>query len=120
MKKSTKKAAKKVTQRATLTSELKDIGTMLAQIGMGVNEVRSMVAAPPVSSGAVAHSVEVSKRLDELRYQTKQAVNGLKDLINTHVAAYEKRLAELEFQFPMLLNRVKELEAKLASKPKRK
>jgi hypothetical protein len=91
----------------------------MAFIGQQLNEIRSMVAVPP-ANGAVAHSVEVSKRLDELRFNTKQAIDGVKRTIDIHVTAYEKRLAELEFQFPMLLNRVKELEAKLASKPKRK
>lgn len=94
MKKQTKKRAKKVTQRVTVTSELKDIGTMLAQIGMGVNEVRSMVAAPP-SNGALAHSVEVSKRLEDYKQRLGEGVAGIYRTIKMHVDAYDAKLADV-------------------------
>lgn len=114
-----KKATKKVTQRVNVPKELKDIGRMLAEIGLAIGEVKLAVNTPP-SNGAVAHSVEVSKRLDELRYQTKQAVDGIKQMITSHVTAFEQRLDQMEtarhHRNEAAEQRIAKLEAALAKK----
>lgn len=109
--------AKKVTQRVTtLTSELKDIGTMLAQIGMGVNEVRSMVAAPP-SNGALAHSVEVSKRLEDYKQRLGEGVAGIYRTIKQHVDAFDQRLNQMEQMRYHRNEAIEQRIAKLEEKP---
>lgn len=77
--------AKKVTQRVTLES-----------IAQSLNEIRSMIVAPPPpSNGSVAHIVEVSKRLDELRGNTGKAIASLNGIIAAHVKGFEEKLADL-------------------------
>jgi hypothetical protein len=93
-----KKRTKKVTQRVTAIKPISITNpmlmTMLQRVEGSLNEIRSMIAVPNPSSGAVAHSVEVSKRLDELRFQTKQAVQGIKQTIELHVKGFEEKLAD--------------------------
>lgn len=91
-----KKQPKKVTQRVTdLTpGDVRFIGARLEQLAQGQNEIRSMLAVPPAPNGT-AHSVEVSKRLDELRGNTSRAIAAIEGIIKAHVKGYDDKLADL-------------------------
>lgn len=113
---------KKVTQRVTSkidgrTDRMEAVEVAVLTIADAIKEMREAIRDMRTNQG-LAHSVEVSKRLDELRRNAEQAVKGLKGVIELHVSAYEKRLAALEEQY--LHDRVLALEERMPKKKGRK
>lgn len=103
---------KKVTQRVTSkidgrTDRMEAVEVAVLTIADAIKEMRETIRDLRTNQG-LAHSVEVSKRLDGYRASMQQSLSALKQLIDMHVGAYEKRLAVVEEQ--MLHDRVLALE----------
>jgi len=101
-----------VTQRVTPDNMLSDflklagprqvrIEEGMAQIRQGINEIRSMMAQPP-SNGALAHSVEVSKRLEDYKQRLGEGVAGIYRTIKLHVDAFDDKLAAFDARLSKL------------------
>lgn len=126
-------AVQKVVGKALIEGQvLPDIVRHLVDVKQSLNEVRSMVATPPNS--ALAHAVEVSKRLDgvvrsininvdrtaEQFIKLDQDVKEVRRAVNperledveTQLTELDERIADLEEQYENLSQRLTALESK--------